>query len=251
MGLINYVGSDAFGRLAFQRGSLESRDFYENLDADLSKSDEHRAHESEPEGNKSQQERRFHRPGTSASTNTSLPREDLAGGKRYVFVVRGRDKAAYDALASLLYALDLRIVTWDDAARGAGGGTPHTLDIVRAGIEMANAVIVLMTPDDLGQVKPEFHSLRDDPREATPSGQARQNVIFEAGWAMALNQSGVVLVRVGDVRQLSDVDGLNYVRLTGDLSSRRQLVGRLRACGLAVDDTGEAWRTVGTFPDVV
>jgi predicted nucleotide-binding protein len=157
---------------------------------------------------------------------------------------------AYNALAAFLQALDLRIVTWDDAVRRANGGTPHTLDIVRAGIEMADGVLVLMTPDDLGQVKPEFGSPRDNPREATLSGQARQNVIFEAGWAMALDQERVILVRVGEVRPLSDIDGLNYVWLTDDISSRRSLIARLRNIGLAVDADGEAWRTAGIFPTV-
>jgi predicted nucleotide-binding protein len=166
-----------------------------------------------------------------------------------VFVVRGRDGVAYDALVALLIALDLKVVTWDDAARHAGGGTPHTLDIVRAGIEISDAVVVLMTPDDLGQVKNDFFNPnRDDPREAAPTGQARQNVVFEAGWAMALDQSRVILVRVGDVRPLSDIDGLNYVWLEDDISARRQLIGRLKSCDLAVDVTSDGWRTAGSFP---
>lgn len=114
---------------------------------------------------------------------------------------------------------------------------------------MSNAVVVLMTPDDLGQVKKEFSQQNDDPREVLATGQARQNVVFEAGWAMALNQNGVVLVRVGDVRNLSDIEGLNYVNLTNDISARRTLIGRLRNCGLEVDDSGEPWRTAGTFPE--
>lgn len=238
MSLINYVGSDAFNRAAFRRGSPESLEFYSNLDRDLE-----RVAAAAPSPPKP--ERHFQRPGTS-----SVPSSQGSTGssKRYVFVVRGRDNAAYDALAAFLRALDLRLVTWDDAARGAEGGTPHTLDIVRAGIDMADAVVVLMTPDDLGQVKPEFFDPRDSPTEATLSGQARQNVVFEAGWAMALNQRGVVLVRVGDVRPLSDIDGLNYVWLTGDLSSRKTLISRLRSCGLDVDSDGDSWRTAGSFP---
>jgi hypothetical protein len=64
---------------------------------------------------------------------------------------------------------------------------------------------------------------------------------------MALRQDQVILVRVGDVRPLSDVDGLNYVWLTGDISSRRTLISRLRNCKLDVDTDGEAWRTAGAF----
>ncbi|KQQ20517.1 hypothetical protein ASF48_07715 [Rathayibacter sp. Leaf299] len=242
MKLIEYVGSDSSGMpRTFRRGDPAATDLYENLDHDL----EAAPPGQQPVARSPKPERQFKRPGTTApmptEATTRLP-------KRAVFVVRGRDSNAYEALESLLLALDLRIVTWDDAVRACGGGTPHTLDVVRAGINLATAVVVLMTADDLGQVKPDFYQATDDPREANLSGQARQNVVFEAGWAMALDQDHVVLVRVGDVRPLSDIDGLNYVSLSGDLSSRRQLIGRLRNCELAVDDSGERWRTAGTFP---
>jgi predicted nucleotide-binding protein len=243
--LIEYAASDT-SRMspAFRRGSAESKDLFESLDQDLVATPS----TAPPQAGDSGTVRQFARPGTTAPA-AAPAHVHAATSKRYVFVVRGRDKAAYDALAALLVALDLRIVTWDDASRGVGAGTPHTLDIVRSGIEMSDAVVVLMTPDDLGQVKPEYGLAGDDPREARASGQARQNVVFEAGWAMALNQNGVVLVRVGEVRKLSDIEGLNYVQLTNDISARRNLAGRLRNCGLAVDDSGEAWRTAGVFPE--
>lgn len=236
MGLINYVGSDSFGQAAFRRGAAESKDFYENLDRDLG------SMPAEPEP-APRAERQFARPGTTATQ----PPTPLPTARRFVFVVRGRDEATYTALVSLLRALDLRVVTWEDAVRGLEGGTPSTLDIVRSGIDMADAVVVLMTPDDLGKVKNEFSDPHDSPTEAKLTGQARQNVVFEAGWAMALKQNKVVLVQAGDVRALSDIDGLNYVRLSGDISSRKTLINRLRNCKLDVDDSGEEWRTAGTF----
>jgi predicted nucleotide-binding protein len=244
--LIEYAASPS-SRMstAFRRGSSESRDLYASLDRDSSA-----AAATKSQTAPSAPKRRFAQPGTTAPSVTST-HDHAAIIKRYVFVVRGRDKEAYDALAAFLTALDIRIVTWDDATRGVGSGSPHTLDIVRSGIDMSDAVVVLMTPDDLRQVKPEFGLPTDDSREGRASGQARQNVVFEAGWAMALNQHRVVLVRVGEVRNLSDIEGLNYVHLTNDISSRRTLIGRLRNCELAIDDSGESWRTAGTFPETV
>lgn len=245
--LIEYAASPSSKMgTSFRRGSAESLDLYENFDKDLQGNSGATTRKSAPAA----RERQFPRPGTTAQAHTPTQTQDhTPSTKRLVFVVRGRDKKAYDALTSLLLALDLRIVTWDDAVRGVGGGTPHTLDIVRAGIEMSDAVVVLMTPDDLGQVKPEFGQPTDDPREGRSTGQVRQNVVFEAGWAMALNQGGVILVRVGEVRNLSDIEGLNYVTLTNDISARRGFIVRLRNCKLAVDDSGETWRTAGVFPE--
>jgi predicted nucleotide-binding protein len=242
-GLIDYITAPN-SRLGpqFRRGSAESLDFYQNLDQDIATSQQGLT----PPKNSAPPERQFARPGTTATEPTPA---SSPSAKRYVFVVRGRDYAAHEALVAFLKALDLRVVTWDEAVRGAGGGTPHTLDIVRAGIDIADAVVVLLTPDDLGHVKGDFYdSEHDDPREAQPSGQARQNVIFEAGWAMALDQKHVILLLAGTVRMLSDIDGLNYVRITDDISDRRSLITRLRNVDLEVDDSGEDWRTAGSFP---
>lgn len=234
-GLVEYAAGAASGMSpAFRRGRPESADLYESLDKDLGTTKPATA------------PREFKRPESS----TPMPEPVFTPSpKRDVFVVKGRDSKAEAALEALLMALDLRIVTWDDAVRGCNVGTPSTIDIVRSGMRLADAVVVLMTPDDLGRVKPEFSQPHDDSREARLTGQARQNVVFEAGWAMGVDPAHVVIVKVGEVRALSDIDGLNYVNLTGDISSRKSLVGRLKNCDLAVDDSRESWRTAGEFSE--
>lgn len=57
-----------------------------------------------------------------------------------------------------------------------------------------------------------------------------------------------VLLLAGTVRKFSDIDGLNYVRISDDISDRRSLITRLRNVGLEVDDSGGEWRTAGSFP---
>lgn len=92
---------------AFRRGSAESLDLYASLERDLSNQ-----HAPSPKVAPKAPARQFSRPGTTAPVTTPI-HEHAAAAKRYVFVVRGRDQAAYDALAALLVSLDLRIVTWD------------------------------------------------------------------------------------------------------------------------------------------
>jgi hypothetical protein len=168
-------------------------------------------------------------------------------GGRSVFLVHGRDQATREALISLLRAFDLRVIRWRDAAAHAGGGTPYTGDIVAKGMELADAVIVLLTPDDIGYVHPVFREHNDEHDELEPTGQARLNVIFEAGMAMARDRDRVVVVEYGRVRKLSDTAGLNVIRMDGSVERRRDLAGRLRSAGLAVDTDGEEWRTAGSF----
>ncbi|WP_414708109.1 TIR domain-containing protein [Rathayibacter festucae] len=257
---------------SLRRGSVASKDFYDSLDRDL-------AEEAKPSSSKVEAARvptsattpsDTRQPATASarSTDSALSGPQPTGAsanqspstgnpnlsfdnlaRRSVFIVRGRDADVHASLASFLKALDLRVITWEAAAQLAGGGSPQTLDIVRAGIAAADAVVVLLTPDDEGRVKAEFSEVTDDPREASLTGQARQNVVFEAGWALATKPNSVILVKIGDVRQLSDIHGLNYVSLTNDISSRRTLIGRLRSSGLAVDAENDDWRSAGSFPE--
>jgi hypothetical protein len=176
-----------------------------------------------------------------------MPARPSADLGRRVFLVHGRDHRARDALIALLRAFDLKVVQWRDAAAHAGGGTPYTGDIVAAGMELADVVVVLLTPDDTGYVRPAFQETTDGPHELQPTGQARLNVIFEAGMAMARDRRRVVLVELGQVRKMSDTDGLNVVRMHDSIERRKDLAQRLRSAGLSVDTDGEEWRTTGTF----
>jgi hypothetical protein len=69
---------------------------------------------------------------------------DVTNDRRTVFLVHGRDITVRDSLIALLKAFDLRVVKWRDAAAQTGSGTPYTGDIVAAGINMADAVVVLL-----------------------------------------------------------------------------------------------------------
>src|SRR3954447_20795206 len=120
---------------------------------------------------------------------------------RSVFLVHGRDAGARKALEALLKAFDLKVIPWRIAAAEAGGGTPYTGDIVAAGMSKADAVVVLLTPDDVGYLRRPFRDARDSNDDLQPTGQARLNVIFEAGMAMAMNRQRVVIVEVGAVRR--------------------------------------------------
>jgi len=175
--------------------------------------------------------------------------EPSAAPKRRVFLVHGRDLKAKSAVADLLRAFDLQVISWDEAAAQTGMGTPYTGDVVIAGMRDADAVVVLFTPDDLGCTSPKFVQPGDAGEERDPMPQARLNVVFEAGMAMALNREATVLLEVGRVRPMSDTAGLNVVRLTSaTIPERLQLGNRLKTAGLAVDVTGDtAWATAGDF----
>ncbi|MBY4110000.1 nucleotide-binding protein [Rhodococcus fascians] len=181
----------------------------------------------------------------SPSEGTSMPPQ--ATNARKVFLVHGRDARITTAMTELLHAFDLRVVDWDEAIAAAGSGSPSTLEVIHAGMRIAHGVVVLFTADDVGRCKEEFQQPGDGSDETEFTGQARQNVMFEAGMAIGIDQSRTVLVHHGSVRWNSDLESVNYARIDESHQSRLSLGKRLRTAGLEVDLENGRFGTVGDF----
>jgi uncharacterized SAM-dependent methyltransferase len=152
-----------------------------------------------------------------------------------IFVVHGRNYLARDAMYSFIRALDLEPITWDIASALTNKASPTTLEIVKAGLDAAQCTIVLMTGDDSARLRPEYGQ---EPLLAQP----RPNVLFEAGWALAIaGQQRTILVRFGGLREFSDISGLNFVELDNSSDKRKLLVQRFRAAGCDITCKSEAY----------
>jgi hypothetical protein len=104
-----------------------------------------------------------------------------------------------------------------------------------------------MTPDDEAYLRKEFQTNHDESHEKNPTGQARPNVLFEAGMAMGRDAKRTVLVEVGKLRPFSDVGGRHILRLNNTSERRQDLADRLKTAGCDVDLTGRDWHTAGLF----
>jgi Predicted nucleotide-binding protein containing TIR-like domain len=173
----------------------------------------------------------------------------IESNRRLVFVIHGRNHEAKKAVNEFLSSLDLKVVEWEQAVRETGSASPDTFDVVKKGLEIAHAVVVIFTPDDIAQVNPNFLLDHDQEFERLPTGQARQNVILEAGMALAMKRSQTILLRIGAVREISDVKGINYVSFSENQSSRENFRSRLITAGCAIDDSLR-FLTAGNFADV-
>jgi predicted nucleotide-binding protein len=169
------------------------------------------------------------------------------GDRRSVFLVHGRDNQAAIEMRSFLRALSLRIIEWETAVLYTRHAAPYIGDVIFAGMRMADAVVILSTPDDLVRLRPDLLSNDDSVHEREIRGQARANVIYEAGIADALDRSRTVLVELGGVKSLSDLGGRNILRFDGSSKSRHKLVVRLSSAGLEPDTTGDDWLETGDF----
>lgn len=150
---------------------------------------------------------------------TSMP--DQIGEGRSVFIVHGRDIPNRDALVKLLKQMDVKAITWNEAA--SKSSSQETLKIVEAGMSLAQAIIVLFTPDDLAKLQDKFLKDPDGTHERKPTGQARPNVILEAGMAYAKAPDRTIFARVGHLREISDISGFNWVDLDNGYDSRDRL----------------------------
>jgi predicted nucleotide-binding protein len=182
--------------------------------------------------------------------NPTTARRRARTGKT-VYVIHGRDDELRKSMFAFLRALKLEPMEFNRAVnrtiRAGGGGSPYVGDIVQGGLRDADAVIVLLSPDDVAKLKKHFLRQRDPPHERILTGQARANVLFEAGMALGVKPHVTILVQVGEVRPFSDVGGMHIVHLDDRPEARQELVGRLEATGLAVDTEGVDWYGVGTF----
>ena len=175
-----------------------------------------------------------------------MPASSDSDRARKVFVVHGRNTEARTAMFTFLRAIGLAPIEWSEAVRLTGEGSPYIGRVLDAAFDAAQAIVVLLTPDDVAYLRREYASSDDDP-EATPLAQARPNVLFEAGMAMGRNPGRTVLVELGQLRPFSDVVGRHAVRINGSAQRRKELAQRLQTAGCAVDLTGEDWLSVGDF----
>jgi predicted nucleotide-binding protein len=180
------------------------------------------------------------RPATSQA-------ETPQGDRRTVFVVHGRNKTARKSLFDFLRAVGLNPLEWSQAVRLTGDATPYVGEILDAAFAEAQAVVVLMTPDDEAALREPYRGQDEPPYEMQLTPQARPNVLFEAGMAMGRKPKRTVLVEVGRLRPFSDVGGRLVVRLDNSVERRHDLVQRLEAAGCEVNTTGRDWYTAGDF----
>ena len=181
-------------------------------------------------------------PGTKLAVsgdhkNNSVP----PASSREVFVVHGRNLAARDALFEFLRSLDLHPLEWAEAVSATGKPSPYIGEILDAAFSRAHAVVVLFTPDDEARLKEAFRQPVDPPHETELTGQARPNVLFEAGMALGRSQDRTVLVEVGQLRPFSDVTGRHAIRLDGSTQRRQDLAQRLSTAGCPVKLDGRDW----------
>lgn len=186
----------------------------------------------------------------TAETKPTSTRPDVTA--KSIFVVCGRDSRRVDSTFDFLRAIGLEPLEWEklitqSALELGTGGNPNVFATVEYGFRIAHGALVLLTPDDETRLRKDLRDKHDPPFESVLTGQARPNVLLEAGYALSHNPSRLLIVSCGDVRPLSDIGGMHLIHLSNAQASRQKVAERLRAMGFAVDTVGTRWHTVGDF----
>lgn len=164
-----------------------------------------------------------------------------------VFVVYGRNEGVRRAMFEFLRSLGLQPLEWNQAISATKNPTPYIGEALDAAFTKAQAVLVLLTPDDEARLKDIYAESNDLPYERNLTGQARPNVLFEAGMAMGRAPDRTILVELGDLRPFSDIAGRHVIRFDGSSQRRQELAQRLAAAGCPVNRDGTDWHNAGDF----
>lgn len=167
--------------------------------------------------------------------SSSLPPAKQDGPPR-VFVVQGRDQNAADQVLHFLRGVHLIPLEWEEV-KDACELHATTMDIVRKGLEMAKVIVVVLSGDDLAMLQTTLQKDEDSEQERHPTPQPRQNVLLEAGMALGMAREQTVLVRTNKLREISDLNGINWITMKGTEDARlgftNALKKALRAAGVA------------------
>lgn len=166
---------------------------------------------------------------------------------RTIFVIHGRDERLRSGMFDFLRSLDLKPLEWIEAIRLTSKATPYIGEVLDAAFSNAQAVVALFTPDDEARLREGLRGEAEPPHETQLTPQARPNVLFEAGMAMAHHPERTVLVQVGELRPFSDVAGRHMIRMDNSIEKRQDLAQRLETAGCPVNLKGKDWHTKGDF----
>ena len=177
----------------------------------------------------------------------AAPDDDIT---RNVFVVHGRDEQARAALFGFLQALGLRPLGWETLVAATGSTSPYLRDVIMQGIAMAQAAVVLMTPDDVVRLHPQLHQADEDSHETVETMQARPNVILELGMALATYADRTIVLYAGRHRPMADLNGLNYVTLNGSGECLDKVTSRLKTAGCRLSEAPPGRHARARFRDL-
>jgi predicted nucleotide-binding protein len=124
---------------------------------------------------------------------------------------------------------------------------PFLGELVAEAPALAQAALVLLTPDDVVRLHSDLWQADDPAYEGEPTGQPRPNVLIELGMVLMAYPERTLIVEMGRLRPISDLGGRNVIRFDGSATALGKIVERLKLAGCQVNDTGSDWRRTAPY----
>lgn len=185
-------------------------------------------------------------PGNKEALTTSIE-NPVVNEPHNVFVVHGRNTKVRDSLFAFLRSIGLHPIEWAEAVSATNKSSPYIGEVLDKALSIAQAIVVLMTPDDEARLRESLQTLDDPHFETQFTPQARPNVLFEAGMAMGRSPERTILVELGILRPFSDIGGRHTIKLDNTLNKRRDFALRLKTAGCPINLSGTNWQKAGDF----
>ncbi len=135
------------------------------------------------------------------------------------FIVHGRDEEVKQSVARFLEHLKIKPIILSEQ-----GGIKGILEKIESCSDVDFAV-VLLTPDDIGNLKDE-----------EPKSRARQNVIFELGYFIAkLKKEKVFVLIKDDIDKPSNYDGIIYIPFDNHNGWKLNIAKEIKTIGIDID----------------
>jgi predicted nucleotide-binding protein len=166
------------------------------------------------------------------------PRQTPNLNPRKVFLIQGRNSKLIGKMNHFLESLGLQVMDWHEAMELTGERSPYVGIVIKEAFAAAQAIVVLMSPDDEVRLKQEFWHQDEKEHEKIMQGQSRPNVIFEFGMALGLHPEKTILVEVDGLKAFSDKTGRHVVQLSGS-EWKNDLAKKLKAAGCELKQGSE------------
>ena len=187
---------------------------------------------------------------TSRNNNKQQKENNNIADPRKVFVVHGRNEKARKAMFDFLYSIGLKPLEWGEALLLTKDASPFPQQVLDKALEVAQAIIILITGDDIARLRDRFIKDSDPEYERKLTIQARPNVIFETGLAFGRNPKRTVLVELEKetTRPFTDALGRLSIRISNSPKARKSLIDRLELAGCEINLQGkQEWLDAGDF----
>lgn len=162
----------------------------------------------------------------ATTIGSKLTFQKAALGQTRIFIVHGADTDALDQLRLVLYVLGLEPLV----QKNIDGKGMNLFQALMSNISSeSDFAIVLLTPDDYGY--------RKDQTETDRQPRARQNVILEAGMALArLGTERVALIKKGNLELPSDLEGIIRLEFNTNVKEiAAKIAQRIAGAGVPID----------------